>query len=197
MAVAPKTSANGGFLATIERVGNMVPHPAIIFFMLIGMVILLSMVFGLLGTTVTYEGYDPAVGDIVHVVPNHCCVVSNMVDEVYGVRGERVTLVFDTLERWDTPKILCATASEESAQARQLALTLGEVTRAAGFTPDNKPFRPHLTLARKVSRDLSVAMPQPLMPATLMHSDRFVLMESRRDASGSIYSAVDSWPLYD
>jgi D-serine deaminase-like pyridoxal phosphate-dependent protein len=23
----------------------------------------------------------------VHVVPNHCCVVSNMVDEVYGVRG--------------------------------------------------------------------------------------------------------------
>jgi D-serine deaminase-like pyridoxal phosphate-dependent protein len=29
----------------------------------------------------------PAVGDVVHVVPNHCCVVSNMVDEVYGVRG--------------------------------------------------------------------------------------------------------------
>ena len=28
----------------------------------------------------------PAVGDIVHVVPNHCCVVSNMVDTVYGVR---------------------------------------------------------------------------------------------------------------
>jgi D-serine deaminase-like pyridoxal phosphate-dependent protein len=28
----------------------------------------------------------PAVGDIVSVVPNHCCVVSNMVDEVYGVR---------------------------------------------------------------------------------------------------------------
>ncbi len=31
----------------------------------------------------------PAVGDVVHVVPNHCCVVSNMVDEVYGVRGGR------------------------------------------------------------------------------------------------------------
>jgi D-serine deaminase-like pyridoxal phosphate-dependent protein len=29
----------------------------------------------------------PAVGDVVEVVPNHCCVVSNMVDEVYGVRG--------------------------------------------------------------------------------------------------------------
>jgi D-serine deaminase-like pyridoxal phosphate-dependent protein len=32
----------------------------------------------------------PAVGDIVHVIPNHCCVVSNMVDEIYGVRGGQV-----------------------------------------------------------------------------------------------------------
>ena len=29
----------------------------------------------------------PQVGDVVSVVPNHCCVVSNMVDELYGVRG--------------------------------------------------------------------------------------------------------------
>jgi aminobenzoyl-glutamate transport protein len=54
-----------GFLATIERVGNMVPHPAIIFFILIGIVIVLSVLFGALGTTVTYEGYDQTVGDIV------------------------------------------------------------------------------------------------------------------------------------
>jgi D-serine deaminase-like pyridoxal phosphate-dependent protein len=32
----------------------------------------------------------PAVGDVVSVVPNHCCVVSNMVDELYGVRGGRL-----------------------------------------------------------------------------------------------------------
>jgi D-serine deaminase-like pyridoxal phosphate-dependent protein len=28
----------------------------------------------------------PGVGDVVSVVPNHCCVVSNMVDELHGVR---------------------------------------------------------------------------------------------------------------
>ncbi len=43
----------------------MVPHPAIIFFLLIGIVIVLSVIFGLLGTTVTYDGYDEAIGDIV------------------------------------------------------------------------------------------------------------------------------------
>ena len=33
-----------GFLTTIERVGNKVPHPAIIFFILIGIVIVLSVI---------------------------------------------------------------------------------------------------------------------------------------------------------
>jgi D-serine deaminase-like pyridoxal phosphate-dependent protein len=32
----------------------------------------------------------PAVGEVVSIVPNHCCVVSNMVDELYGVRGGKV-----------------------------------------------------------------------------------------------------------
>jgi len=57
--------APSGFLATVERVGNMVPHPAIIFFILIGIVIALSVIFGLMGTTVTFDGYDAASGDII------------------------------------------------------------------------------------------------------------------------------------
>ncbi len=64
----PKSSEDAGmsgFLGTIERVGNMVPHPAIIFFMLIGIVIVLSAIFGALGTSVTYEGFDESIGDIV------------------------------------------------------------------------------------------------------------------------------------
>jgi D-serine deaminase-like pyridoxal phosphate-dependent protein len=41
----------------------------------------------------------PRVGDVVNVVPNHCCVVSNMVDEVVGVRGEQVELVWPVAAR--------------------------------------------------------------------------------------------------
>jgi D-serine deaminase-like pyridoxal phosphate-dependent protein len=41
----------------------------------------------------------PAVGDVVEVVPNHCCVVSNMVDEVYGVRGAGVEHVWRVAAR--------------------------------------------------------------------------------------------------
>ena len=41
----------------------------------------------------------PKVGDVVQVVPNHCCVVSNMVDELHGVRGETVEVVWPVAAR--------------------------------------------------------------------------------------------------
>jgi D-serine deaminase-like pyridoxal phosphate-dependent protein len=41
----------------------------------------------------------PKVGDVVSVVPNHCCVVSNMVDEVYGVRGGKVEVTWPVAAR--------------------------------------------------------------------------------------------------
>ncbi|MCC5972681.1 MAG: AbgT family transporter [Rubellimicrobium sp.] len=60
MAKQPAKPQTTGFLATIERIGNKVPHPAIIFFMLIGIVIVLSVIFAAFGTSVVYESYDPA-----------------------------------------------------------------------------------------------------------------------------------------
>jgi D-serine deaminase-like pyridoxal phosphate-dependent protein len=41
----------------------------------------------------------PKVGEVVSVVPNHCCVVTNMVDEVYGVRRGAVEVVWPVAAR--------------------------------------------------------------------------------------------------
>jgi aminobenzoyl-glutamate transport protein len=46
-------------LDTVERVGNKVPHPAVIFVILIGIVVALSHVFYLMGASVTYESINP------------------------------------------------------------------------------------------------------------------------------------------
>jgi aminobenzoyl-glutamate transport protein len=53
-----------GFLDTVERVGNAVPHPAIIFLVLIAVVILLSAVLSLLGVENTYERVDLETGEV-------------------------------------------------------------------------------------------------------------------------------------
>ncbi len=55
------------FLDGIERVGNMVPHPVVIFLILIAIVIVLSAALGLFGATVRYETIDPVTNQIVVV----------------------------------------------------------------------------------------------------------------------------------
>jgi aminobenzoyl-glutamate transport protein len=51
-------------LDTVERVGNRVPHPVMIFVYLIVFVVLLSALLSLLGAQVTYQAYNPATGKI-------------------------------------------------------------------------------------------------------------------------------------
>ena len=118
---------------------------------------------------------------------------------VAGLRGRPVMLCFDALEYWEAPKILCATSSRDSSSASELSMALGEAAVAAGFSPDIKPFRAHVTLARKISaaQAATVPWPLPLDPPLVMRAEKFVLMESRRNEAGSIYSGVDSWPLYE
>jgi len=41
----------------------------------------------------------PEVGDVISIIPNHCCVVSNMVDQVYVVRGDEVIDIYPVAAR--------------------------------------------------------------------------------------------------
>jgi D-serine deaminase-like pyridoxal phosphate-dependent protein len=70
--------------------GHVVEHPEAV-------ITNLSEEHGIVDLTACPE--RPAVGEVVHVVPNHCCVVSNMVDEVYGVRAGRVEVVWPVAAR--------------------------------------------------------------------------------------------------
>lgn len=47
------------FLDGVERVGNMVPHPVVIFLILIAIVIVLSAVFSLFGAAISFERINP------------------------------------------------------------------------------------------------------------------------------------------
>jgi RNA 2',3'-cyclic 3'-phosphodiesterase len=108
-----------------------------------------------------------------------------------------VTLDFERLEHWARPQLLCAlTAAPESAQpsaAPDLARALGRRCAAAGFSPDLKPFRAHVTLARKVLKARIEARIRPVR----WEFASFALVESRTLASGPLYSVVESYPLVE
>ncbi len=60
---APKTTMQR-FLDGVEKVGNMVPHPVVIFLILIAIVIALSAVLGAVGAAVTFERINAETGEI-------------------------------------------------------------------------------------------------------------------------------------
>jgi 2'-5' RNA ligase len=112
---------------------------------------------------------------------------------------------FERLEHWARPEILVALGSEErdgvhfGADAREaqpasppaLALRLKDETAAAGFSPDLKPFRAHVTVARKVAPALAAHA----IGAVQWRFDAFALVESRAHASGPLYSVIESYLL--
>ena len=51
-------------LDAVERVGNKVPHPVIIFVILMGIVIVLSHVFYMLGLSVSYQAINPETHEV-------------------------------------------------------------------------------------------------------------------------------------
>lgn len=58
------------FLDVVERVGNKVPHPAVIFLMLLGLVVILSQLLHMLGTSVSYEVIVPQTQQVTDVDTN-------------------------------------------------------------------------------------------------------------------------------
>ncbi len=109
------------------------------------------------------------------------------------VRAAPVSVTLAQLEYWSDSAVLCATpgATATTDAVHALAAQLARALDAGGISHDVKPFRTHLTLARKVHAKPRVAV----TPSTL-EFQHFALVESRPGRDHSIYSVVDSWHLY-
>jgi 2'-5' RNA ligase len=119
--------------------------------------------------------------------------LSRIGHECAAALAQRVplALTFAALAHWARPQILATLPACEPAPLAALAEALNRTTAAAGFTPDLKPFRAHVTVARKVVR------PPPLaaMRAVEWHCEGIALVHSRTAPSGPVYSVVESFSL--
>jgi RNA 2',3'-cyclic 3'-phosphodiesterase len=102
-----------------------------------------------------------------------------------------IQLTFDRIEYWKKPKVVCATASIVPEAAIELAGALKSQLTAAGFSPDLKPFRAHVTLARKVPRGSH----EGGMHSVFWSFTDCALVDSHTGPAGALYSVLNSWPL--
>jgi RNA 2',3'-cyclic 3'-phosphodiesterase len=138
---------------------------------------------------------------------------ARMASEESRVAPPGLDVTLDALDYWRRSRVLCAVPSREPAGAAELADGLKRALCAAGFTPDLKPFRAHVTLARRVGRGAAGMLPSPAggggapaaireaagasprFPPVLWRFSEFSLAESRTGSVGSTYSVLGAWPL--
>jgi RNA 2',3'-cyclic 3'-phosphodiesterase len=106
-----------------------------------------------------------------------------------SARRKRFTLVLDRVGSFRRSRVAWAGASVEPPGLMDLQSRLEGGLRAAGFTPEERPYRPHVTLARKVAQALPMAAIEPVHIAC--EAIALVLSES---GTGR-YATLESWAL--
>lgn len=112
-------------------------------------------------------------------------------DAAAQVRAAACDIVFDAVEYWRRPEVLCLVARSLPPPLESLVSQLREALAARGFEPESRPFRAHLTLARKVVHAVAPVRFEPLHWPV----EDFALVESVTDRSGSVYTPLATWRL--
>ena len=106
----------------------------------------------------------------------------------------RCAIALDSFEYWRKSQAMVLAAQNnppelaEAADALRLAVAVRVPPRR-----DDKPWRAHVTLARKVAQ---APVLKAMLPITWT-SDSFCLMSSKIGGNGSVYTVVESWSLLD
>jgi 2'-5' RNA ligase len=103
------------------------------------------------------------------------------------------TGAFPDLKR---PRVLWLGVSEGVPQLTALAERLRGTLRERGFTLEDRPFRPHLTIARVKDRRAVKALERvPAGELARMHAGEFTLVESVLGRGGARHTVLRAFPL--
>lgn len=99
------------------------------------------------------------------------------------IEVEPFRLGFDRLEYWARPKLACLVAATVPTELENLVASLNLVLQEVGVTPEDRTYRPHITVVRNARTFATERLTQR---ATTEWSS-FELMESQSDPGGVTY----------
>lgn len=99
-------------------------------------------------------------------------------------------LQFDRLDFWCKAKILCLTTQQYDPQLVILVDALKKMVEQCGMHTEERPYKPHITLARKAHGLIDIKV-----PPIAWHADSFCLIESCSTPDGVHYQVLQRWNL--
>ncbi|CAI8910442.1 RNA 2',3'-cyclic phosphodiesterase [Methylocaldum szegediense] len=110
-----------------------------------------------------------------------------------GIDGQSFELTLDRIDFWPKREIVWLSPSSTPAALANLASGLTAELKQAGFVVENRPYRAHLTLARRArpGRISSGVLDDPIR----WSEGSFCLIESHLSRMGSQYRVRNNWNL--
>lgn len=109
--------------------------------------------------------------------------IDELRQRIAAVRMLPVDIELDHFEYWKKPRIVCLAASQVPALLDELVENLNAALAPLGFVPEQRSYRPHLTLARKATSRPVADLDDPIA----LHWDQFTLVESISTENGVRY----------
>ena len=103
-----------------------------------------------------------------------------------GVECPDIELRFERIDFWKRPRIMCLHSDFVPDQLTDLVRSLESAAKSFGFRPEKRPYRPHMTIARKARVFEPITLAQPVE----LHWSRFHLIESLPTPAGVQYKPL-------
>ena len=108
--------------------------------------------------------------------------------ELMNIVVPTITLIFNRLSFWEKSGILCLTSTNSCPEIESVVESLEKIARKLTIQVDRRPFKPHVTLVKKVKTQIELKF-EPI----IWHSDAICLVESCRITDGIEYRIVEKW----
>ena len=115
-----------------------------------------------------------------------------IIEAVKEVSVPCFALTLDHVGYWEAPRVFWLAPSTQPQALLDLVSNLNQcLARHCEIPLDSRPYRPHITLARKVKVKPAIKLLSPM----LLSAQSFSLMLSTTSSDGAKYQRIRAWPL--
>lgn len=109
-------------------------------------------------------------------------------ESVEHINVQPFVLYFDQLDYWRKPRILCLSTQQYDPQLLVLVNALKSRVEPCGVKTEERPYKPHITLARKAHKLININV----LPIE-WQAHAFCLVQSSSTTNGIHYQVLQRW----
>ena len=111
--------------------------------------------------------------------------------QLANVQSQSFNVHLNKTGYWPKPAVAWLGPDSVTGELQQLFDKVQHALQPCGYTPDTRPYQPHVTLVRKAKH-----LPKDSAFAAIeWQVNHFCLVESRTGQDGAEYHVIKSWPL--